>query len=286
MPTTVALFVGCLTDQFHPRVGVATVKVLEHFGCRVTFPMGQTCCGQPLLHAGLADEAAAVARHFVTTFEAAEYVVTPSPACASTVRDRYPKLLADDAAYEAGMWHIAGRTYDLVEFLTTVLKADVASAIAARSDPLARGSAGGGVPRRPVGQRGVVATADANPGQSPGLMDSVTYHPACPLRTLAVPDDTPRLLRQMGLAVVPLPAADVCCGFGGPFAERYPSLSHHLADAKLRAIASTAAAVTVCNEAGCAIAIGAAAARAGTPRRLSHVAELLADALGLDADRW
>ena len=213
MPIHVAFFVSCLTDQFYPRVGVATVKVLEHFGCRVSFPAGQTCCGQPLLHAGLEPESRAVARRFVELFEKAEYIVTPSPACAATVRERYPKLLADDAAYETGMWHVAGRTYELVEFLTTIVRADLS---------------GLKLPRP----------------------TTAAYHPACPLRTLAVADDTPRLLRQLGLKSRPLPAADVCCGFGGPFAERYPSISRTMADAKARALGATVADVTVCNEAG------------------------------------
>ena len=246
MPS-VAFFVGCLTDRFYPRVGVATVKVLEHFGCRVTVPPGQTCCGQPLLHAGLGPEAAAVARRFVQLFETAEYVVTPGPACASTVRDRYPKLLADDAAYETGMWHVAGRTYDLVEFLTVVVRADLRDLR---------------VPR------------------------SVAYHPACPLRTLAVADETPRLLRQLGASVKLVPAADVCCGFGGPFAAGYPSVSRAMADAKARSLAVAGADVTVCNEAGCTMTIDAARGRTATPGRTAHVAELLAEALGLDADRF
>jgi L-lactate dehydrogenase complex protein LldE len=249
MPLTAALFVGCLTDQFYPRVGVATVKVLEHFGCRVTFPAAQTCCGQPLLHAGLAAEARAVARRFVEVFESAEYVVTPSPACASMVRERYPKLLADDAAYEAGMWHIAGRTYDVVEFLTTVVRADLT-------------------------------------GLSLPVPPTAAYHPACPLRTLAVPDDTPRVLRQLGVAMQPLAAADVCCGFGGPFSAGYPSISRAMADAKARSLIAAAADLTVCNEAGCTMTIAAAGARAGHAGRIAHVVELLAESLGLDAERW
>ncbi len=247
MPITVAFFISCLTDQYYPRVGVATVKVLEHFGCGVTFPMGQTCCGQPLLHAGLDPEAKTVARRFVELFETAEYVVTPSPACASMVRERYPKLLADDAAYETGMWHVAGRTYELVEFLTTVVRADL---------------------------------------RDLRLTTSAAYHPACPLRTLSVQDDTPRILRQLGAKVRPIPAADVCCGFGGPFAERYPSISRTMADAKARAIGATHADLTVCNEAGCAMTIANASERAGSPTRVVHVAELLAEALGLDTENF
>ena len=251
MSPTVALFVGCLNDQFYPRVGVATVKVLEHFGCRVTVPPGQTCCGQPQLHAGLPAEAAAVARHTVAALErAADYVVTPSPACCATIRDRYPKLLADDAAYEAGMWAVAGRTYELVEFLTGVLRVDLS---------------------------GVKLPTAA----------TVAYHPACPLRTLAVTDETSRVLRQIGAAARAVPSADVCCGFGGPFSRHLPSISEAMADAKARAIGLAGADVTVCNEAGCALTIAAARGRLGLPAGpVRHVAELLAEALGLDADRW
>ena len=145
------------------------------------------------------------------------------------------------------MWHVAGRTYELVEFLTTVVRADLS------------------------GLR---------------LSLSAAYHPACPLRTLAVPDDTPRVLRQLGVTAQPLPAADVCCGFGGPFAERYPSISRAMADAKARAVAAAGADVLVCNEAGCTMTIGKACERAELRIAIRHPAELIAEALGLDADRW
>ncbi|HRT42472.1 MAG TPA: (Fe-S)-binding protein, partial [Phycisphaerae bacterium] len=58
----VALFITCLTDSFFPRAGEAVVRVLRHFGCRVQFPAGQTCCGQPAYNSGFHDEARVLAR--------------------------------------------------------------------------------------------------------------------------------------------------------------------------------------------------------------------------------
>ena len=43
----VGLFIPCYVDQLYPRVGMATVELLERFGCTVDFPEQQTCCGDP-----------------------------------------------------------------------------------------------------------------------------------------------------------------------------------------------------------------------------------------------
>jgi len=43
----VALFVTCLVDNFYPHVAEAMVRILNRYGVEVTFPAGQTCCGQP-----------------------------------------------------------------------------------------------------------------------------------------------------------------------------------------------------------------------------------------------
>src|SRR3989337_833102 len=83
----VALFVTCLVDQLFPRVGEATVRVLERAGCDVHFPEAQTCCGP-----------ATVARRFLDVFGDARQIVTPSGSCAAMVREWYPQLLRDDPA--------------------------------------------------------------------------------------------------------------------------------------------------------------------------------------------
>lgn len=44
----VGLFVPCYVDAFEPEVGIATLELLERFGCTVEYPFDQTCCGQPM----------------------------------------------------------------------------------------------------------------------------------------------------------------------------------------------------------------------------------------------
>ena len=48
----VQLMATCLCDAFHDDIAIATVQVLEYLGCEVSFPEGQTCCGQPAFNGG------------------------------------------------------------------------------------------------------------------------------------------------------------------------------------------------------------------------------------------
>ena len=48
----IGLFIPCYVDAVYPQVGVATYKLLKHLGLDVTYPLNQTCCGQPMANAG------------------------------------------------------------------------------------------------------------------------------------------------------------------------------------------------------------------------------------------
>jgi len=98
----VRLMLTCLCDAFYGEVGIATVKVLEHAGCEVTFESAQTCCGQPPYNAGDWDTARKVARHCQDTLlNGEDIVVTPSSSCAAMIDHGYPELgLSTSHAYE------------------------------------------------------------------------------------------------------------------------------------------------------------------------------------------
>ncbi|HZL17139.1 MAG TPA: (Fe-S)-binding protein [Polyangia bacterium] len=52
----------CLADAYFHDVARATVEVLEHLECEVTFPEDQTCCSQPAFNSGDWPAARQVAR--------------------------------------------------------------------------------------------------------------------------------------------------------------------------------------------------------------------------------
>lgn len=249
MSINVALFVTCLTDQFYPRVGVAVTKILEHFGCSVAFPTAQTCCGQPFFNNGYHDSARDLGKRFIEIFEPYQYIVTPSGSCCAMVREQYHELFAGDPAWEGRMHKVAGRTYEFVEFLTKILKVDLSNL----SLPEAR---------------------------------KITYHYTCHLRGLGIRDEGLKLLRQIrGVEFVPLEKTDQCCGFGGTFAVKYPAISGAIVEDKIGCIAKTGAATTICNDAGCTMNISGMCHRHDVPTNVTHIAELIAEAMGIDCSR-
>lgn len=97
----VKLMLTCLCDAFYGEVGIASVRVLEHAGCKVEFPDGQTCCGQPPFNAGAWDESRPVAKRCAEILGDDAPIVVPSASCAGMLRDGYPMLgLAAPKAFE------------------------------------------------------------------------------------------------------------------------------------------------------------------------------------------
>jgi L-lactate dehydrogenase complex protein LldE len=246
-----ALFITCFNDTLFPQTGSAAVAVLERVGVEVDFPLEQTCCGQMHANTGYGHEAIGLVRRFVRVFGDAEAVVTPSGSCAAMVREGYERLAADagDEALATDVRALAPRVFELSEFLT--------------------------------GRLGLSDVGAAFPHR-------VTYHPTChSLRLLHVGDAPLRLLRGVaGIDLVELPDADQCCGFGGTFAVKYPAISGAIVEDKINCIRDTKAETTICNDAGCTMNISGMLHRRGQTTKVRHLAELMAEAMGLDLTRW
>ena len=235
----VALFVSCLVDLFRPSVGFAAVQRLEGAGCIVDVPRNQTCCGQPAYNQGDRADAVDLARRTIDALQGYDYVVVPSGSCAGMLRQHYPQLFFEGSYEAERARELAGRTYELISFLTDVM--------------------------------GVIGVDAEFPAR-------VTYHDACAgLRELGIKRQ-PRLLLQSvrGLELTELAAADVCCGFGGTFCVKYPEISTKMVDEKAADIAATGAQVVRACDLGCLMNIAGRLSRLGSTIQARHVAEVLA----------
>ena len=118
MTKRVSLFVTCVVDQLLPSAGLAMAEVLARAGYEVEFRPAQTCCGRPAYEAGCREQAQLVGEHFLRSFADAEYVVTPSTACATMLRKRLPEF-GGLAARE-----LAGRVWEFSRFLVEVARVE------------------------------------------------------------------------------------------------------------------------------------------------------------------
>lgn len=261
----VGLFIPCYIDQFYPRVAVATLELLERYGCSVAYPLDQTCCGQPLANAGFEKDAAAAMRLFVQNFEAYDYVVTPSASCALHVREHYATLEQTDAVQK-----VRTDTYELCEFLTDVLRVERVDA----SFPHRVGFHPGchGLRGLRLGQASELNDPAPLPaaggGEEGGAMSG-----GAPGRDR---DKVRALLTQVrGLTLVDLDRADECCGFGGTFSVSEETVSVRMGRDRIGDHLSNGAEFMTSADMSCLMHMDGLARRDGLPIRVRHVAEIL-----------
>jgi len=106
----------CLCDGFYGDVAKASYQVLEHLGCEIDFPPGQTCCGQPAHNAGDWKSARKVVGHTLDVFKGPEPVVIPSGSCAAMARHG-SVLCLEGEPRENEARELANRTWELCEFI-------------------------------------------------------------------------------------------------------------------------------------------------------------------------
>jgi L-lactate dehydrogenase complex protein LldE len=189
MPT-IGLFIPCYVDQLFPKVGLATLDLLEQLGQTVEFPAAQTCCGQPMANTGCLKEAEPFAKRFIEIFSPYDYIVAPSGSCVAMVRQHYTELLHHEHGIEAAMKEVQAKTFELCEFMTDVLKVD---------QKLGTFKHRVGLHQSCHGQRGL-GLAQMSELVAPGFSKSEV------------------LLKMVGgLELIALGRKDECCGFGGTF---------------------------------------------------------------------
>jgi L-lactate dehydrogenase complex protein LldE len=244
----VALFVPCYVDQLWPRAGLAALRVLERLGVEVAFPEEQTCCGQPMANAGLAAEAAPLARRFLDVFGGFEAVVCPSGSCTSMVRNHYDAFLAGAPGFE----RLKARTYELCEFLVDVLGVHGIE---------------GRFPHKVALHQSCHGLRELGLGTPSELL-------------LPRSSKVQSLLASIqGIELVSLARADECCGFGGTFATAEEAVSSFMGKDRIADHARAGAEIVTGTDVSCLMHLEGLSRREGRPLRFMHVAEVLSEAL-------
>ncbi len=233
----VSLFATCLVDMFQGNVGKATVELLERLGCEIEFPESQICCGQPAYNSGYVQDSKESMKRMISAFEHAQYVVSPSGSCAYMFTE-YPHIFKGDPVWEEKAIALAGKTYELTQFIVDVLGVE------------------------DVGAR---------------LEAKATYHTSCHMtRLLGVKEAPMKLLKNVkGLEFTELPGKENCCGFGGTFSVKMAQISEQMVDEKVQHVEETNAEILIGADAGCLMNIGGRIERKGKPIKVMHIAEVL-----------
>lgn len=243
----IGLFIPCYVDAVFPEVGVATYKLLKHLGLDVTYPMGQTCCGQPMANAGFESQAVPLAEKFEDKFAQFDYVVAPSVSCTAFVKLNYPRLLK--GRHEC---LTAGKIMDVVEFLHDVVKV---------SQPLGR------FPHKVSLHNSCHGVRELGLS-SPSEMHVAPFNKIKDLLSLVD-----------GIEVVEPERPDECCGFGGMFAIEETAVSAQMGRDKVERHIQTGARYVTGPDCACLMHMAGVAQKQGLKIEFKHVVEILASGL-------
>lgn len=244
----IALFIPCYVDQFYPKVAVATMELLEKLGCKVTYPMAQTCCGQPMANAGYERDTVGTTKHFLETFRDFDYIVAPSGSCVLHVKDHVPSVPGMEKEQKA----IQDKIFELTEFLTDVLKVE---------------NIKGSFPHKV----GFHSSCHGHRGLRLG---------SCSERNEPFFSKGKQLLEQLeGLEWVELTRKDECCGFGGTFAVTEEALSVQMGKDRLEDHLVHGVEVLTGGDMSCIMHLEGIARRNKHPLQFKHIAEILNEAI-------
>jgi L-lactate dehydrogenase complex protein LldE len=239
----VALFIPCYIDQFYPNVGIATLQLLEKLGCDVTFPLEQTCCGQPMANSGFSSLSKGCDVNFVKNFAGFDYIVAPSGSCVLHVKEHL-----HDAERPTEAAHIRNTVYELTEFLTDILKVESSTA---------RFPYKVGLHNSCHGQRGL-------------HLSSMTE------RMLPEFSKPEQLLKMVdGIELSKPKRADECCGFGGTFCVFEEAVSVKMGKDRIQEHQSNEVDYITGGDTSCLMHLEGLLRRQGSKVKTIHIAEIL-----------
>ena len=240
---TVGLFIPCYVNQFYPNAAKASLELLQKMGVNVVYPSKQTCCGQPMANSGFEHLSQGCNDLFIENFLAFDYIVGPSASCVLHIKDHLHSHKNEEQAAA-----VRSKIYELVEFLTDVLK---------------------------------IEKLDAAFPHKVGL-----HHSCHGLRGLhlsqmselnAAPFSKPQKLLNMvrDLEQITLDRQDECCGFGGTFCVAEEAVSVKMGKDRVTDHTKHGAEYITSSDLSCLMHLEGILHRNKSKVKVIHIAEIL-----------
>ena len=239
----VGLFIPCYVDQFYPNAAISTFQLLKKLGVDVIYPQNQTCCGQPMANSGFEHLTKGCDRLFVDNFSEFDYIVSPSGSCVLHIKDHLHSDTKDQQAED-----VRHKIYELVEFLTDVLKVSAINA----NFPFKVG-----LHQSCHGQRGLRISQ---------MSELVEPFFSKPLQLLNMVKD---------IQIMDLERPDECCGFGGTFCVSEEAVSVKMGKDRVDDHVKNGVEYITSADMSCLMHMEGILKRRGSSVKVLHIAEIL-----------
>ncbi len=209
----------------------------------MVFPIGQTCCGQPIANSGMEAEAIPIYHHYVKTFLEYDYIVAPSASCVYHVRHHYDVL---DQTKEVS--HVRNKTLDIAEFLLDVMNINALNAIFPYRV---------GLHQSCHGLRGLNLASPS---------ELISRHFSKCEQLLGMVD---------GLELMPLQFPNECCGFGGTFSVMEEAVSIKMGRDRIKDHLDNQVQYITSGDMSCLMHLDGIIKRQGETLKTIHLVEIL-----------
>ncbi len=217
----VGMILGCVQRLFFSDVNEATARVLSANGCEVIVPKSQGCCAALPHHQGQEEQAKALARQMIDSFEetGVDAVIINAAGCGHTLKE-YGHLLKDDPDYREKAIAFSNKVKDVQEFLMAI-------GMTAELSPITE---------KPI---------------------TVVYQDACHLLHGQKISQQPRQLLKAipGITLREPVDAALCCGSAGVYNMLQPEIAEELGQQKVENLLNTGATLIASSNPGCSLQI-------------------------------
>ena len=240
---TVGLLIPCYVNQFYPGAARATLELLQKLGVHVVYPPRQTCCGQPMANSGFEHLSQGCNDLIIENFSEFDYIVAPSASCVLHIKDHLASKKNPEMAKS-----IRSKIYELVEFLTDILKVEKLEATFPHKV---------GLHHSCHGLRGLylsqMSELNAPPFSKPAHLLSMVR----------------------GLEQVTLDRQDECCGFGGTFCVAEEAVSVKMGKDRINDHTKNGAEYITSSDLSCLMHLEGLLHRKNSNVKIVHIAEIL-----------
>lgn len=241
----IGLFIPCYVNAIYPNVGIATYKLLTSLGLDVSYPLNQTCCGQPMANAGYQHQAKGLALRFEDLFKGFDVIVGPSASCVAFVKENYGNILKE----EKHLCKTPGAIKDVIEFLHDDLKITSIPSKFPHKVSIHNSCHG-------VRELHLSNASECN---------------------LPYMNKIRNLLELVeGIEIVEPSKIDECCGFGGMYSIEEPEVSACMGNDKVKDHMATGAEFITGSDSSCLMHMQGAIDRNNYPIKTIHAVEILA----------
>ena len=241
----IALFIPCLVNHLYPEIARDTLELLEKLGHDVSYPRGQTCCGQLMTNSGCLDQARSSVEALGKALleSPCDAVVAPAASCVVAARENLERLSSSEE-----LRALPGKIYELTEFLHDIAPFEHTLKPIKRTVSLQMSCHGLRLLELGTASELVVAK---------------------PVNKLDA------LLSRIPELTIMQPRRDECCGFGGTFSVDERDISGKMANDKVDDHLSTGADAIVGYDPSCLMSLGGVVRRRGIPLEIMHFSALL-----------